>query len=67
MPWILISSPTWRHHLLQLGCIRLRSWKGDYLHRPDSPQGVTTWNTGIGLALERRHDLVPLLDALRPG
>jgi len=28
--------------------IRLKSWKGDYLHRPDAPQGVTTWNTGIG-------------------
>ena len=28
--------------------IKLKSWKGDYLHRPDSPQGVTTWNTGIG-------------------
>jgi hypothetical protein len=30
------------------GVIKLQSWKGDYLHRPDSPQGVTTWNTGIG-------------------
>ena len=28
--------------------IKLKSWKGDYLHRPDSPQGVTTWNTGKG-------------------
>ncbi|MEA5580150.1 lamin tail domain-containing protein [Nodularia harveyana UHCC-0300] len=28
--------------------IKLKSWKGDYLHRPDSQQGVTTWNTGIG-------------------
>jgi hypothetical protein len=28
--------------------IRLKSWKGDYLHRPDQQQGVTTWNTGIG-------------------
>ncbi|MFO0589797.1 MAG: hypothetical protein U0441_19815 [Polyangiaceae bacterium] len=28
--------------------VRLRSWKGDYLHRPDSAQGVTTWNTGAG-------------------
>ena len=26
----------------------LKSWKGDYLHRPDTPQGVTTWNTGVG-------------------
>ena len=30
------------------GAVRLKSWKGDYLHRPDQPQGVTTWNTGIG-------------------
>ncbi|MFZ2725492.1 MAG: lamin tail domain-containing protein [Methylococcaceae bacterium] len=28
--------------------IKFRSWKGDYLHRPDTAQGVTTWNTGIG-------------------
>ncbi|MDB9381753.1 LamG domain-containing protein, partial [Nodularia spumigena CS-584] len=28
--------------------IKLKSWKGDYLHRPDTAQGVTTWNTGIG-------------------
>lgn len=28
--------------------IRLKSWKGDYLHRPDSDQGVTSWHTGIG-------------------
>ena len=28
--------------------IKLKSWKGDYLHRPDSAQGVTTWSTGIG-------------------
>jgi hypothetical protein len=28
--------------------VRLKSWKGDYLHRPDSPQGVATWDTGIG-------------------
>jgi len=29
--------------------IKLKSWKGDYLHRPDSSkQGVTTWGTGIG-------------------
>ncbi|WP_062295730.1 LamG domain-containing protein [Nostoc piscinale] len=28
--------------------IKLQSWKGDYLHRPDSQQGVTTWGTGIG-------------------
>ena len=28
--------------------IKLKSWKGDYLHRPDTPEGVTTWNTGIG-------------------
>ncbi|MBN2531150.1 MAG: hypothetical protein JXR76_32495 [Deltaproteobacteria bacterium] len=24
------------------------SWKGDFLHRPDGPPGVTTWNTGVG-------------------
>src|SRR4051812_46962710 len=24
----------------------LKSWKGDYLHRPDSDQGVTTWDQG---------------------
>jgi len=28
--------------------IKLKSWKGDYLHRPDSAQGVTTWDTGVG-------------------
>ncbi|MFM6138143.1 MAG: hypothetical protein ACKPCP_29050, partial [Sphaerospermopsis kisseleviana] len=28
--------------------IQLKSWKGDYLHRPDSAQGVTSWGTGIG-------------------
>ena len=28
--------------------IRLKSWKGDYLHRPDTHRGVTTWHTGIG-------------------
>jgi hypothetical protein len=28
--------------------IELRSWKGDYLHRPNSERGVTTWNTGEG-------------------
>ena len=28
--------------------IRLKSWKGDYLHRPNTAQGVTTWHTGIG-------------------
>ena len=26
--------------------VRVKSWKGDYLHRPDSPQGVTTWSHG---------------------
>jgi hypothetical protein len=30
------------------GQVLLMSWKGDYLHRPDSAQGVTTWHTGIG-------------------
>ncbi|MFB2737911.1 hypothetical protein, partial [Umezakia ovalisporum] len=28
--------------------IKLKSWKGDYLHRPDIAQGVTTWNAGVG-------------------
>jgi len=28
--------------------IKLKSWKGDYLHRPDTEQGVTTWHTGVG-------------------
>jgi hypothetical protein len=28
--------------------VLLRSWKGDYLHRPDSPSGVTTWGATIG-------------------
>jgi len=28
--------------------IKLKSWKGDYLHRPDTDQGVTTWHTGVG-------------------
>ena len=28
--------------------IKLKSWKGDYLHRPDSAQGVTTGGTGAG-------------------
>ena len=30
------------------GKFQLHSWKGDYLHRPDSAQGVTTWSTGVG-------------------
>jgi hypothetical protein len=30
------------------GKIKLKSWKGDYLHRPDSAQGVTSWSTGVG-------------------
>ena len=41
-------SVTDAEQLLQLGTIRLKSWKGDYLHRPDSPQGVTTWDVGVG-------------------
>ncbi|HEX2688496.1 MAG TPA: CHAT domain-containing protein [Kofleriaceae bacterium] len=28
--------------------IKLKSWKGDYLHRPDTAEGVTTWTTGKG-------------------
>ncbi|MFN7898208.1 MAG: hypothetical protein ACK5N0_00890 [Synechococcaceae cyanobacterium] len=34
--------------LKQGGVIKLKSWKGDFLHRPDTPQGVTTWHTGVG-------------------
>ena len=30
------------------GKIKLKSWKGDYLHRPDSAQGVTSWAVGVG-------------------
>ena len=28
--------------------VTVKSWKGDYLHRPDSAKGVTTWGTGVG-------------------
>ena len=28
--------------------ILIKSSKGDYLHRPDSSEGVTTWDTGPG-------------------
>ena len=28
--------------------IKLKSWKGDYLHRPDTERGVTTWDTVAG-------------------
>jgi len=41
-------SPSLLLVLKQSSKISLKSWKGDYLHRPDSPQGVTTWNTGVG-------------------
>ncbi|MBK8263450.1 MAG: hypothetical protein IPK80_19170 [Nannocystis sp.] len=34
--------------LLRFDFVRLRSWKGDCLHRPDSPSGVTTWHSGVG-------------------
>lgn len=34
--------------LLRFDFVRLRSWKGDCLHRPDSSQGVTTWHSGVG-------------------
>ena len=27
--------------------IQLKSWKNDYLHRPDG-DGITTWHTGKG-------------------
>lgn len=32
--------------LRQYDTIRLKSWQGDYLHRPDGPAGVTTWPVG---------------------
>lgn len=32
--------------LRQYQTIRLKSWQGDYLHRPDGPPGVTTWPVG---------------------
>ena len=44
----LESAPASIEELIKGKVIRLKSWKGDYLHRPDSKQGVTTWNTGIG-------------------
>lgn len=28
--------------------VQLKSSKGDFLHRPDSKQGVTTYSTGTG-------------------
>jgi hypothetical protein len=34
--------------LKQGAVIKLKSWKGDFLHRPDTAQGVTTWHTGVG-------------------
>jgi|GEM_PF-1916036 len=34
--------------LLTNSKIKLKSWKGDYLHRPDTEQGVTSWSTGVG-------------------
>ncbi len=40
---VTVTSP---QQLLQYDTIRLRSWKGDYLHRPDGPPAVTTWPTG---------------------
>ena len=57
-------SVTDAEQLLQLGTIRLKSWKGDYLHRPDSPQGVTTWDVGVGneWTLELRGAKVLLAD-----
>ena len=30
------------------GKFMFRSWKGDYLHRPDTSSGVTFWHTGVG-------------------
>ena len=38
----------WTLVWLDNGKVSLKSWKGDYLHRPDTNQGVTTWNTGLG-------------------
>jgi len=32
--------------LRQYDTIRLKSWQGDYMHRPDGPPGVTTWPVG---------------------
>jgi len=29
---------------------QLKSWKGDYLHRPSTPEGVTTWSSGTWTA-----------------
>ena len=34
--------------LCRFDFVRLRSWKGDCLHRPDGPQGVTTYSSGVG-------------------
>jgi hypothetical protein len=28
--------------------VNLKSWKGDYLHRPDTTYGVTTWSATVG-------------------
>jgi hypothetical protein len=42
-----ISQPTTTQSLCDQ-TIKIRSWKGDYLHRPDSQSGVTTWNAGVG-------------------
>ncbi len=51
-PSAAAAAPTLNPALLialrQSSKISLKSWKGDYLHRPDTSQGVTTWNTGIG-------------------
>jgi hypothetical protein len=30
------------------GKVKLKSFKGDYLHRHDTAQGVTSWGTGVG-------------------
>lgn len=35
-------------HLPPGSKIKLKSWKGDYLHRPDLPLDITTWHTGVG-------------------
>ena len=31
-----------------LNIIQLKSWKNDYLHRPDNADGITSWHTGKG-------------------
>jgi hypothetical protein len=44
----LVITATSLADVLRFPTIRLRSWKGDYLHRPNSLQGVTTAPEGEG-------------------